>query len=69
VTRLVEEGRVTLDRAKRQEIYYAVQRIAKEDAHWIDLYYSPFRNAARKNVHDFFQNPMGRFFLEDTWIE
>jgi peptide/nickel transport system substrate-binding protein len=69
VTKLVEQGRVELDRAKRQEIYFAIQRIAKEDAHWIDLYYSPFRNASRANVQDFFQNPMGRFMLEDTTIQ
>jgi len=69
VTELVEQGRVTLDRNKRKEIYYDIQRIAKEDVHWIDLYYSPFRNASRANVQNFFQNPMGRFMLEDTSIQ
>jgi peptide/nickel transport system substrate-binding protein len=32
------------------------------------LYYSPFRNAARTNVNDFYQNPMGRFMLETTSV-
>ena len=36
---------------------------------WVDLYYSPFRNASRKNVKGFYQNPTGRFMLEDTSIE
>lgn len=69
VTELVEQGRVELDRAKRQAIYADIQRIAKEDVHWIDLYYSPFRNASRSNVQGFFQNPMGRFMLEDTTMQ
>jgi len=66
VTALVEQGRTELDLKKRQQIYYDIQRIAKEDVHWIDLYYSPFRNASRSNVVNFFQNPMGRFMIEDT---
>jgi peptide/nickel transport system substrate-binding protein len=69
VTALVEQGRTELDAAKRQQIYYDIQRMAKEDVHWIDLYYSPFRNASRTNVVNFFQNPMGRFMLEDTYME
>ena len=34
--------------------------------HWIDLYYSPYVNVSRKNIEGFYQNPLGRFFLEDT---
>jgi peptide/nickel transport system substrate-binding protein len=66
VTALVEQGRSELDSDKRRQIYADIQRLAKEDVHWIDLYYSPFRNASRTNVDNFFQNPMGRFMLEDT---
>lgn len=69
VAKLVEQGRVELDRAKREQIYRQIQEIAKRDAHWIDLYYSPFRNASRKTVQNFYQNPMGRFMLEDTSIQ
>jgi peptide/nickel transport system substrate-binding protein len=69
VTALVEQGRTELDSKKRQQIYYDIQRIAKEDVHWIDLYYSPFRNASRTNVVNYFQNPMGRFMLEDTYMK
>ncbi|CAB1060885.1 ABC transporter, substrate-binding protein (cluster 5, nickel/peptides/opines) [Olavius sp. associated proteobacterium Delta 1] len=69
VTALVEKGRTELDSAKRRQIYYDIQRMAKEDVHWIDLYYSPFRNASRTNVVNYFQNPMGRFMLEDTYMK
>jgi len=69
VTQLVEQGRVELDRTKRQAIYAEIQKTAKADVHWIDLYYSPFRNASRRNVQGFFQNPMGRFMLEGTSME
>ncbi len=69
VTALVDEAAVELDMDRRCEIYYQVQAIAKDDVHWIDLYYSPFRNASRANVHGFFQNPLGRYMLETAYIE
>jgi peptide/nickel transport system substrate-binding protein len=69
VADLVAQGRVEIDPEKRREIYYKIQAIAKDDVHWIDLYYSPFRNISRANVQDFFQNPLGRFMLETTTIE
>jgi peptide/nickel transport system substrate-binding protein len=40
--------------------------MAKADVHWIDLYYSPYRNVTRKNITGFHQNPLGRFTLEET---
>jgi peptide/nickel transport system substrate-binding protein len=63
---LVAKARVELDPAKREGMYQEIQKIAKGDVHWIDLYYSPFINGCRKNVTGFYQNPLGRFFLEDT---
>ena len=66
VAALVAKGRVELDPAKRRAIYYKIQRIAKDDVHWIDLYYSPYRNISRSYVHGFLQNPLGRFMLETT---
>lgn len=69
VADLVAQGRVELDPEKRREIYYEIQKVAKDDVHWIDLYYSPYRNISRANVQDFFQNPLGRFMLETTSIE
>lgn len=68
VAGLVEKGRTVLDPDKRRDIYYQVQEMAKRDVHWIDLYYSPFRNASRDYVENFRQTPMGRFTLEVTEI-
>ncbi len=66
VAALVAKGRVELDDAKRRDIYYKIQKIAKDDVHWIDLYYAPYRNISRSYVRDFLQNPLGRFMLETT---
>jgi peptide/nickel transport system substrate-binding protein len=66
---LVRQGKVVLDPEKRREIYYELQAIAKDDVPWIDLYYSPFRNISRTNVHDLVQNPLGRFMIETTWVD
>ena len=66
VKELVAAARVEMDPAKREAMYIEIQKIAKDDVHWIDLYYSPFINVSRKNVENFYQNPLGRFFLEDT---
>ena len=63
---LVAAARVEMDPKKREAMYIEIQTIAKEEAHWIDLYYSPYRNVTRKNIDGFYQNPLGRFFLEDT---
>ncbi len=62
---LVAAARIEMDPAKREQMYIQIQELAKEDAHWIDLYY-PYRNVSRKNIENFYQNPLGRFFLEDT---
>lgn len=63
---LVAAARVEMDEAKRETMYVDLQKMAKEDVNWIDLYYSPYRNVTRSNIEGFFQNPLGRFFLEDT---
>jgi len=69
VTALVDQGRKEMVAEKRKEIYFAMQQQAADDVNWVDLYYSPFRNASRKNVQKFYQNPTGRFMLEDTSIQ
>lgn len=68
VSDLIDQGRVEMDPAKRTAIYNEIQLIAAHDVNWVDLYYSPFRNASRKTVKGFYQNPTGRFMLEDTEI-
>ncbi|TYC48341.1 ABC transporter substrate-binding protein [Rhodobacterales bacterium] len=66
VKQLVADARVEMDPAKREEMYVELQKTAKDDVNWIDLYYSPYRNVSRANIEGFYQNPLGRFFLEDT---
>ncbi|KAA9000660.1 ABC transporter substrate-binding protein [Affinibrenneria salicis] len=66
VKALVAAARVEMDEKKREQIYIDLQKMAKADVNWIDLYYSPYRNVSRKNIQGFYQNPLGRFFLEDT---
>ena len=63
---LVAAARLELDPVKREAMYVDLQKMAKDDVHWIDLYYSPYINVSRKNISDFSQNPLGRFSLEDT---
>lgn len=66
VKELVAQGRVEMDPAKREAIYHEIQKLAKADVHWIDLYYSPFLSVTQKGVENFGQNPLGRFYLEET---
>jgi peptide/nickel transport system substrate-binding protein len=60
---LVAAARLELDPVKREAMYVDIQKMAKDDVHWIDLYYSPYINVSRKNIENFYQNPLGRFFL------
>lgn len=63
---LVAAARLEMDASKREAMYAEIQKLAKADVHWIDLYYSPFISVTRKGVENFGQNPLGRFYLEDT---
>lgn len=63
---LVTAARLEQDPKQREAMYVDLQKMAKDDVNWIDLYYSPYINVTRKNIENFYQNPLGRFFLEDT---
>ena len=63
---LVAAARVEMDPKKREQMYIDLQKMAKDDVNWVDLYYSPYRNVSRTNIENFDQNPLGRFFLEET---
>lgn len=63
---MVAAARIELDPAKREAMYVELQKTAKADVNWIDLYYSPYRNVTQANIENFYQSPLGRFFLEDT---
>lgn len=66
VKELVGAARLEQEPTKREAMYVDLQKMAKADVNWIDLYYSPYINVTRKNIQNFYQNPLGRFFLEDT---
>ncbi len=66
VADLVAAARLEMDPAAREGMYAEIQSLAKADAHWIDLYYSPFISVTQKGVENFGQNPLGRFYLEET---
>lgn len=62
VKNLVAATRLEMDPAKRG----AIQKLAKADLRWIDLSYSPFISVTNKGGQNFGQNPLGRFWLEET---
>ena len=66
VKNLVAAARVEMDPAKREAMYVELQKMVKADVPWIDLYQTPYINISRKTVENFYQNPLGRLFLEDT---
>jgi len=66
VKQLVADARLETDPAKREAMFVELQTIAKDDVNWIDLFYSPYRNATLTNIEGYYQNTLGRFFLEDT---
>lgn len=66
VKTLVAEARLEMDPTKREALYAEIQKTAKADVHWIDLYYSPYLSVTRKGIENFGQNPLGRFYLEET---
>jgi peptide/nickel transport system substrate-binding protein len=66
VKELVAEARVESDPAKREQMYVDLQRIARDDVNFIDLYYSPFRNVCGKKISGFVQGPLGLFSLQDV---
>ena len=63
---LVAQARVENDPAKRQQMYYDLQRIARDEVSLIDLYYSPFRNVCSKKIEGFVQGPLGLFSFQDV---
>lgn len=63
---LVAKARVEFDPEKRKQMHVDLQKMAKADVNWIDLFYSPYRNVCQKNVENFGQTPLGRLTLEDT---
>jgi len=66
VKQLVADARVEADPAKRQQMYYDIQKTMKDEVAFIDLYTSPFRNVCGKKVSGFVQYPLGLFSFQDV---
>ena len=66
VKNLVAAARVEGDPAKREAMYVELQKTVEADVPWINLYQTPYVNVSRKTVENFYQNPLGRLFLEDV---
>jgi peptide/nickel transport system substrate-binding protein len=66
VKSMVDAARIERDAARRQAMYVQLQQTVQAQVPWVDLVESPFVTVSRKPVENFYQNPLGRFFLEDT---
>jgi peptide/nickel transport system substrate-binding protein len=68
VIKLVHQGQQELDAARRRAIYYQIQATTADDAHLMNLYYSPYRYAHASYVHGFQASPLGTYRLKDVWV-
>ena len=66
---LANQGRTTLDPAKRQVIYYQIQQIHMDDAPWIYLYVLPYVDALNKKVQGYFHHPMGQWVFTNMSVQ
>ncbi|PMP60901.1 MAG: peptide-binding protein [Caldimicrobium thiodismutans] len=69
VDRLLEEGRYTLDKEKRKEIYYRLQEILAEDQPYTFLYIPMSLEAIHKRFHGIKPAPIGiSYNIERWWV-
>ncbi|HWR43545.1 ABC transporter substrate-binding protein [Sporomusa sp.] len=61
---LLEQGRTTLDPAKRAAIYAEAQKLAVEDAPWVLISHSLDMAAHRPNIKGFALHPVGIHWLD-----
>ena len=67
--KLMHEARVTLDRAKRTELYTQVQKMLVEDAPWITIDHEKQIVVMDKRIKNFKLHPTGPFRFQKVWIE
>lgn len=66
---LLDEGRQTLDPAKRAQIYAEFQKLIAEDAPTIPLYAGDDVTVMQKNIEGYVHHPSGWFIgLKSVWI-
>ncbi|MCW3490178.1 glutathione ABC transporter substrate-binding protein [Dethiobacter alkaliphilus] len=69
VDALLDEARVTADRAEREAMYEEAIQTIWEDAPWIFLYDEGQVNAVRSNVQGLIHHPLENLSAWDAWIE
>ncbi len=70
VDRLLEEGRKTVDREERKEIYKNAVELIVKDAPMVFLYVNPQTSAYAEKVKGFDVNPtVTTISLQDTWLD
>ncbi|MDH7485103.1 MAG: ABC transporter substrate-binding protein [Anaerolineae bacterium] len=66
---LMREARVTLDRAKRTELYTKVQKLIVDDAPWIIIDHETQIVVMDRKIKGFKLHPTGPFRFENVWME
>jgi peptide/nickel transport system substrate-binding protein len=69
VDKLLAEARVTLDKAKRTELYQQAQKLIAEDPPWILVDHETQIVAMSNKIKNFKLHPTGPFRFADVWIE
>jgi peptide/nickel transport system substrate-binding protein len=64
LTKLSHQAELTIDPAKRKQIYYRIQRIWAQDTPYYAVFYPQYIDAVSLKVHGFSQNPLGFFQLQ-----
>ncbi len=66
---LVRAAKTELDPEKRQEMYYKVQEIYREEGPLFYLFSIPYIDALQNYVKGFWQHPLGPYGFIDTWLD
>jgi peptide/nickel transport system substrate-binding protein len=69
VDELLREARVTLDQARRTELYQQAQKLIADDPPWIYVDHETQIVVMDAKIKDFKLHPTGPFRFENVWIE
>jgi len=69
VDKLLAEARVTLDKAKRTELYVQAQKLIAEDPPWMMIDHESQIVAMSSKIKNFKLHPTGPFRFDQVWIE
>lgn len=69
VDKLLAEARVTLDKAKRTELYVQAQKLIAEDPPWMMIDHESQIVAMSNKIKNFKLHPTGPFRFDQVWIE